>query len=487
MVPYNPNVEENLDPQNWDQLRELMHQMVDESIDYIKNVRDRKPWTPVPQQVKNELKATAPRAGQGARQVYEDFKNLVLPYPKGNIHPKFWAWYMGNGSMMGSMAEFLTAIINSNAGAGNHIGQYLEDQVIQWMLDIVGYPTDGSGLLTSGGSMANFVGLSVARNTKAGYDIRAEGIHNSDAQMVIYASVEVHNCNQKAAQLLGIGENNLRKISVNPDYSINVIALEKAIKEDISKGYRPICVIASAGTVNTGAIDDLDAIADLCDTYDLWFHIDGAIGAIAMLSDQVRPLLSGIERSDSLALDLHKWLHIPFEAGCALVRNRKQHRDSFVVTAAYLKENERGLASGKDWYSEYGLQLSRRMNALKVWMSIKEQGLDKYGRLITQNVHQAKYLAKLIQSHKSLELMAPIGLDIVCYRYNPGNLNLNALNTLNQSILAELHERGLSVPSYTTLQGAYCIRVAIANHRSIMQDFEDLVQDTISLGIELGS
>jgi glutamate/tyrosine decarboxylase-like PLP-dependent enzyme len=244
-------------------------------------------------------------------------------------------------------------------------------------------------------------------------------------------------------------------------------------------------VIGSAGTVNTGAIDDLNAIADICARENMWFHVDGAIGAIAMISDEVRPLLKGIERSDSVAMDLHKWLHIPFEAGCILVKDRQQHRDTFAVSAEYLMENKRGLASGKNWYSEYGLQLSRRLNALKVWMSIKEQGIDKYGRMISRNVDQAKYLGTLIKHHDHLELMAPIGLDIVCYRYNPGNMDESDLNELNQNILAELHERGIAIPSYTTLKGKYCIRVAIANHRSRYEDFSELAHQTVKLGEEL--
>ena len=322
---------------------------------------------------------------------------------------------------------------------------------------------------------------------KAGFDIRAEGLQGATHKIRVYASTEVHNCNLKAIQMLGIGENNLVKIPVTQDYTFDLEALTQAIKKDQVAGYHPLCVIASAGTVNTGAIDDLNAIADLCEQHNMWFHIDGAIGAIAMLSDVVKPQLSGVERSDSVALDLHKWMHIPFEAGCILVRNRKQHRDSFVVSAEYLMENERGLASGKNWYSEYGLQLTRRMNSLKVWMSIKEQGLDKYGRLITQNVKQANYLASLIQSHDLLELMAPVGLDIVCYRFNPGGMSKAELNALNKEILAELHERGLAIPSYTTLQGRYCLRVAISNHRSVMSDFDELARDTVALGRELST
>ena len=487
MLREGPGHEETLDPENWDSIRALMHQMIDDSIDHVKSLRDQRPWTPVPDQLKADLTEAAPRAGLGAANVYQEFKEKVLPYPMGTVHPKFWAWYMGSGSLMGMMAEYLTALVNTNAGAGNHIGQYLEDQVINWMINIIGYPDTGSGLLTSGGSMANFVGLTVARNVKAGFDIRAEGLQGATHKIRVYASTEVHNCNLKAIQMLGIGENNLVKIPVTQDYTIDLEALTQAIKKDQVAGYHPLCVIASAGTVNTGAIDDLNAIADLCEQHNMWFHIDGAIGAIAMLSDVVKPQLSGIERSDSVALDLHKWMHIPFEAGCILVRNRKQHRDSFVVSAEYLMENERGLASGKNWYSEYGLQLTRRMNSLKVWMSIKEQGLDKYGRLITQNVKQANYLASLIQSHDLLELMAPVGLDIVCYRFNPGGMSEAELNAFNKEILAELHERGLAIPSYTTLQGRYCLRVAISNHRSVMSDFDELARDTVALGRELST
>lgn len=476
---------ESLDPKDWDDLKGLMHNMIDDTVDYIRTVSQRAPWTPVPDEVKLKFTKPIPRAGSGYKATYQSFKEDVMPYPMGNIHPKFWAWYMGNGTMMGAMAEYLTAIINPNAGAGNHIGQYLEDQVISWMKEIIAYPDTGSGILVSGGSMANFVGLAVGRQIKAGYDVRHEGILRGAKQFCVYGSTEVHNCNQKAVELLGIGNKYLRKIPVNEDYTIDLNALQVQIDKDRADGLHPLCVIGSAGTVNTGAIDDLNAIADICIKENMWFHVDGAIGAIAMISDEVRPLLKGIERSDSVALDLHKWLHMPFEAGCILVRDRQQHRDTFALSAEYLMENKRGLASGKNWYSEYGLQLSRRLNALKVWMSIKEQGIDKYGRMISRNVDQAKYLGTLIQHHDQLELLAPIGLDIVCYRYNPGNADDTELNELNQNILAEIHERGIAIPSYTSLKGKYCIRVAIANHRSRYEDFRELAEQTVQIGEEL--
>jgi aromatic-L-amino-acid/L-tryptophan decarboxylase len=401
----------------------------------------------------------------------------------GNIHPRFWAWYMGNGTILGALGDFLASVMNPNVGGGNHVANLVEAQVIGWMKEMMGFPAGASGLLVSGGSMANFVGLAVARNVRAGFDIRADGARGGDKQLVFYASTEVHNSNQKSVELLGIGSKYFRKIGVSDDDTIDVKALEAAIKVDRAAGLQPICVIASAGTINTGAIDDLDAVAELCEREKLWFHVDGAIGAVAVLADNVKPLLRGIERADSIALDLHKWMHVPFEAGCVLIRRGDVHRNAFAVGASYLAHEERGLAGGgKVWFSDLGLQLTRQFRALKVWMSIKEHGLDRFGRMIARNVEQAGYLGELIERAPKLELIAPIGLDIVCFRYNPGKMPDDALNALNKDILVELQEKGIAAPSYTTLAGRYCIRVAIANHRSVDEDFDLLVREVVRIG-----
>lgn len=474
---------ETLDPQDWEQSKALMHQMVDDAFDYVKNIRDRKIWQEMPQEVLETFKTKLPKQPDDAINVYQELQQNVLPYPMGNVHPRFWAWYMGNGTISGVMGDFWTSIINPNLGGGNHAGHKVEEQVVNWIKEIVEFPMSSSGLLVSGGSMANYAALAVARNVKAGYNIRAEGLRENN--LVFYASAEIHSCNTKAVELLGLGTKGLKKIAVNDDYTINIDALKHQIAEDKANGLQPICVIGTSGTVNTGAIDNLNAIADICKKENLWFHVDGAIGAIAMLSDTLRPQLKGIERADSVALDLHKWLHMPFEAGCVVIKDNNAHKKTFSLIPEYLEKNTRGLASGENWFSEYGLQLSRRFRALKIWMSLKEHGSERFGRMITRNVEQAYYLGNLVNNNSKLELLAPIGMDIVCFRYNPEGKSLEELNAINKEIKLQIEEQAIALPGYTTLKGAYCIRCAISSHRVTNEDFDVLIDNVLRIGNEL--
>jgi glutamate/tyrosine decarboxylase-like PLP-dependent enzyme len=477
--------EESLDPQDWVELRALSHRMVDDMLTYLQTVRERPVWQPTPDWVKEQLKAPLPVEPQSAAEAYQDFVDQVLPYPLGNIHPRFWGWVMGTGTPLGAMAEMLAATMNPNMAGGDHVANDVERQVLDWCKEMLDFPRDASGILVSGGSMANFVGLAVARNTLAGFDVREKGVAAAPQPMTFYGSVEMHSSLQKAVELLGLGNEALRRIPINANYQIDLDALERAIQTDRVAGRRPIGVIGNAGTVNTGAIDDLKSIADLCRREKLWFHVDGAFGALAAVSPELRPLLTGLERADSIAFDLHKWMYMPFEVGCALVRSEEAHRRAFSLTPEYLSRFERGAAGGSRWFNEYGLQLTRGFRALKVWLSLKEHGIEKYGRVIKQNVDQCRYLAGLIAATPDLELMAPVPLNIVCFRYRTDGLDDEALNRLNQEIMFELHEQGIAVPTYTTLDGKFALRVAHTNHRTRYADFDLLVREVVRLGREI--
>ena len=478
---------ETLDPEDWDQMRDLAHRVVDDALDWFQTARERPAWQPVPGEVAERLTAGAPREPSEPTAVYAEVRRDIMPYAMNTTHPRFWAWYMGSGTVLGALADLLAATMNPTLGGGNHAAPLVEKQVISWICGMVGFPPESSGLLTSGASMANFSALTVARNKACGYDVRCQGVLAAPGPLTAYASREIHSCNQKAIETLGLGSDGLRRIPVDAGYRLDLAALRKQVAADRELGRVPFCVIATAGTINTGAIDDLTAIADYCEREGLWFHVDGAIGAVAVLADNVRDQLAGMERADSIALDLHKWMHIPFEAGCVLVRDAAAHRDAFALVPEYLQREAdgRGMASGSLWFSDYGLQLTRQFRALKVWMSIKEHGLERFGRMIARNVEQARYLGELVSASERLELAAPIGLDIVCFRYNPGGLDTEALNRLNQQLLIELQESGVAAPSHTTLDGAYCLRVAISNHRSRFEDFDLLVETVLRIGARL--
>jgi glutamate/tyrosine decarboxylase-like PLP-dependent enzyme len=473
---------ESLDPENWDEFRALAHRAVDDAVDYLRTQRERAVWRPAPAATLQQFQSPVPRQPQGADSAYRDYQQWIQPWQMGNTHPRFWGWFMGNGTPFGALGDFLAAVVNPNMGGGNHIGNQVELQVVDWCREIMGLPAGAGGLLVSGASMANLVGLTVARTAHAGADVRQLGVGAIPAALRFYASEEVHSCAQKALELLGHGATALVKVPVDARYRMRIDLLTERIAADRRAGLKPCAVIGTAGTINTGATDDLTAIADLCQREQLWFHVDGAIGAVLAASERHRATVRGIERADSVALDLHKWLHVPFEAGCILVRNAAQHRNTFALTPAYLKHAERGLAAGAHWFSDYGVQLSRGFKALKVWLSFKEHGIERYGRLIDRNIDQAQELVTMIQGKAELELMAPVELNIVCFRYRVAKPGDPALNQLNEELLIRLHESGIAVPSYTTLQGRYCLRVAICNHRTESADLRLLVQAVLEQG-----
>lgn len=474
--------EVSLDPENWDALRELGHQMLDDMMNYLSTVRERPVWQPIPQAVKENFQQPVPHEPTDAADVYAEFQENVLPYPLGNIHPRFWGWVIGTGTPVGMLAEMLAAGMNPNLGGAEHGAVKVELQVLDWFKEILGLPLDSSGLLVSGGSMANLVGLTVARNAMAEFDIRKEGLQNIPRKMVLYASKETHSSNVKSVELLGLGNDALRKIPVNSNFEMDIDALEKALAEDKANGYYPFCIIGNAGTVNTGAIDDLNRLADICEREKMWFHVDGAFGAMAILSDTLQPALKGMERADSLAFDLHKWMYIPIECGAVLVKHAEKHRNTFALAPAYLVKTERGASATQTWLSDYGIQLSRGFRALKVWMSLKTHGLDAYKQAIQQNIEQSQYLATLVDAEAELERLAPVPMNIVCFRYIRAGVSDAELNQLNEQILWDLQESGVALPTSTLLDGKFCIRVANTNHRSRREDFDLLVRKVLDLG-----
>lgn len=473
--------EETLDPSDWSEVEALSHRIVEDAVGYLRDVRERPAWRPMPTDVRSVFGSPLPATGMPLGEVYRTVTDTVMAYPMGNIHPRFWAWYMGSSNMTGALGDFLAAVQGSNLGGGSHAAALVDGQVVNWCKEMLGLPAEASGTLVSGGSMANLIGLTVARNVMAGIDVREEGVAAIPQPLRFYGSDQLHSCHRKAMEALGLGNSALRRIGTDAGLRIDVAALESAIAEDRAQGFRPACIIASAGTVNTGAIDDLQALADLAAREGLWLHVDGCIGALIAIAPKNRHLVAGIERADSIALDPHKLLHAPFEAGCALVRNASAHRGAFAVTPEYLETAPRGLAAG-DWLYEYGLQTSRGFRALKIWMALKEHGVAKFGRLIDQTIAQAHYLTRRMEAEPLLELVAPTVINIVSFRYRPPGVDPAQLKEINVEIMLQLQERGIAVLSDTTVHGEHCLRVAIANHRTRRADLDILVRAVIEIG-----
>lgn len=474
-----------LDPKDWDELRELGHQMLDDIFRYLQTVREKPAWVEIPNEVKAHFREPVPRAPQDPKAIYEEFLAKILPYPLGNTHPRFWGWVTGTGTPLGMLAEMLAAGMNSNVGGAEHIATYVELQVIDWFKEVFGFPRDSSGILVSGASIANLLGLIVARNVAIGNSVRDTGIQNVEKQLTAYCSVETHSSVQRAMEVMGLGNRALRQIPITADKRIDVNTLEAVILEDKAKGYQPFALIGNAGTTNTGAFDSFSDLADLAERYGLWLHVDGAFGALVNLAPSLRHLTYGIERAHSLAFDMHKWLHIPHEAGCILFKDKYAHHSSFAMQSDYLFHHTKGTSSADIWLGDYGIQLSRSFRALKVWMSIKEHGIERFGDSIKRNVDQANYLKQLIDSAPQLQLLAPVSLNIVCFRYYDASVTDTKLNDLNQMILIELQRSGIAVPSSTIVDGNYAIRVAITNHRSQYTDFDLFIDKVLQVGQDL--
>jgi glutamate/tyrosine decarboxylase-like PLP-dependent enzyme len=472
-----------LDPENWDQLRALGHKMLDDMMDHLKQVRQR----PIIQMVGDDAKALLsqppPMEGMGPEAAYRDFQIFLKSQSNFNKDPRFWGFVVGTGSPSGLLSDMLSSGLNVNMVGGPLASTMLEMQVMAWLKGMLGYPMDSSGIIVSGGTMASLLGLTVARNSMSGDLAREKGLQSIHEKMTLYGSEEMHVCIQKSAEMLGLGNESLRRIPVNEQYKIKLDELKKAIERDRMDGNKPFCVVANAGTVNIGSFDDINALADLCAREKLWLHVDGAFGAWAALAPKTKGLIKGLERADSVAFDLHKWIYMPYDVGCVFFRRELDQLKSFSHRPDYYGMSK----DTPPQFADYGLELSRSFRALKIWMGIKENGVAKYGALIQQNVDQAQHLAELIKAHKDLELMAPVPFNTVCFRYR-GNVPEEGLEQLNKGLMRQLMFVGAGSVSETKIHGKFALRACFTNHRTTIRDIEEYVEALVKHGkmIELG-
>jgi aromatic-L-amino-acid/L-tryptophan decarboxylase len=477
-----------LDPADWDAFRAEAHALLDQLISRLEHAKDGPVWTPMPDSVKRQLAKAPPHAPRGVHDVCGDLAKLILPYGTGNTHPRFWGWVHGTGTAGGMLAEMAAAAMNANCGGRDHGAIHVEKCVVDWMAQWFGLPkATAGGLLVSGSSIANLLGLAAARNRamkRAMQDVRRAGV--GSARLTGYVSREAHSCIVKAFELLGLGREALRHIRTDRNFAIDLDRLRAEVKQDRADGFAPFCVIATAGTVNTGASDDIAALADFCRAEDLWLHVDGAFGALTILCPELAPRLAGIEQADSLAFDFHKWLHVPYDAGCLLVRDEQTLLDTFADRAPYLT-SDAALAGGEIWPCDLGLELSRGFRALKVWFTIQEHGTHALGEAIARNCMQAQNLAAQLAKLPAIRLMAPVPLQIVCARFESQGLDETATDALNAELVATLQRRGIAAPSTCRIDGRLCIRVNITNHRTNDADLTLLVEAVEAIGAELAA
>ncbi len=468
---------ETLDPADWKLFRTQAHRMLDDMLDYIKDIRGRPVWQPMPPEVRLEFRGPLPETPTDLASVYRSFSEFVLPYATGNVHPAFMGWVHGGGTAVGMLGEMLAAGLNPNCGGRDHAPIEVERQIVEWAREIFGFPPGATGIFVTGTSMANFIAILIARTSALGTLVRREGVGVAERRLTAYASAAAHMCVSQAMDLSGLGSDALRLVPVDEEHQINLTALRRLIAEDRAQGFQPFLIVGTAGTVDIGAIDDLAALADLAEAEGIWFHIDGAFGALGMLAPDIAPRLKGIERAASIALDFHKWGQVPYDAGFVIVRDGDLHRATFAAPAAYLGRDKRGLAAGGDWPCDLGPDLSRGFRALKTWFTLKVYGTDQLGASMSRACSLARYLASRVAADERLELLAPVPLNIVCFRFRADDAD-----RVNAEIVADLQESGIAAPSTTRVGGHLAIRAAIVNHRMQPRDVDAMLNAVIEIG-----
>ncbi|MGY0236761.1 pyridoxal phosphate-dependent decarboxylase family protein [Longispora urticae] len=473
-----------LDP-DWEEFRALGHRIVDDVVEYLAGVRTRPVWRPVPDEVQSALSTPLPRSATPMSTVYDDFRATVLPYPRGNIHPRFWGWANGSGVPVAAYADLLASVMNCTLGSGENAAMIVEQQVLAWLKEALDWPAAGDGLLTSGCSMGQIIALAAAREAgTGGWDIRRHGLAAAP-RLTVYGSAETHHSFEKAVELLGIGRAHLRLVPVDEEFRIDTAALRQAIRDDRRAGFHPLCVVGNVGTVNTGAVDPLEELVDLAREEDVWLHLDGAFGAFAYLVPGHRRLLAAMNQADSLVFDLHKWLYLPFDVSCVLVREPGALEAAFSADADYISRTDQGPAAYRLAFSDRGIEQSRRFRALKVWFALRTHGIDAFAASIAGNIEQVALLTRLVDAAPHLETVSRGVLNVTCFRYVWPGAHADDLNRVNQAILSRLQTAGLAMPSHTWIDGAFVLRFANNNHRTVPADVEFLVARVLEFGAAL--
>jgi aromatic-L-amino-acid decarboxylase len=453
--------------------------MLEDVLDHIAGLTERPLWQPAPAEVRAAFDAPLPVDPTPLADVHDEVRERILPYGSGNSHPGFMGWVQGGGTAVGMLGDMIAAGLNANLGGRDHIPLAVERQIGRWMREVFAFPDKADGLFFTGTSQATLVAVTTARTRALGPNVRRDGL-SAEPLLVAYASAEAHTCIPRALDVAGIGSGQLRTIPTDSSRRIDLTALRAAIEADRANpaAHLPFLLIGSAGTVNTGAIDNLSGLAEVAAEFGLHFHVDGALGAFGALAPDLRPLYDGISRADSIAFDFHKWAQVPYDAGFLLVADGHWLRESFASDVAYLTRSEQGIASGDWWPYDLGPDLSRGFKALKTWMTIKTYGLARLGQMISETCRLARQLASRIDTEPALVRLAPVTLNVVCFSYG-------APSDINCAIVERLHLEGNVAPSVTVIDGKPVIRAAIVNHRTRAEHVERMVDDVLRIGAEI--
>ena len=473
-----------------EEFKRIGYQLIDTISNFIETI-DKKPVTTgeSPKQLQDVIGTSSlPENGTPAEEILSKTSDLLLNHSLLNGHPKFLGYITSSAAPIGALADLLAAVVNPNVGAQilSPIATEIEKQTVKWLAEFIGVSPGYGGILVSGGNMANFTAFLAARTARAPGNIKEEGLSNSSPKLIIYCSKTTHTWIEKAAILFGHGTKSIRWIQTDVNNKMDNDVLESTIKNDLKAGYQPFIVVGTAGDVSTGVVDDLSAIAAICKTYDLWFHIDGAYGIPVAVIPELKTVFKGISEADSIALDPHKWLYSPLEAGCTLVKNPKHLTDTYSSHPAYYNFSSNEESSVQNYY-EYGFQNSRGFRALKVWVALQQVGRRGYAEMINEDIELSKLFFDLAKNHSELEAVTQ-NLSITTLRYIPVDLTQNSedreayLNRLNEALLNKLQEGGEVFLSNAIVMGKYCLRGCIVNFRTSKNDIEEIIEIIVKEG-----